>query len=72
MSPRAASLVAGMILLLFPVNSLCAEEPPRDMANSSVQSAANALFRIGEMAEPAADLRKAAEALARLLPICQE
>jgi hypothetical protein len=65
MSPRAASQVAGMILLLFPVNSLCAEEPRRDMAKSSVQSAANALFRIGEMAEAAADLRKAAEALER-------
>lgn len=65
MSPRAASQVAGVILLLFLVNSLCAEEPPRDMAKSSAQSAANALFRIGGVAEAAADLRKAAEALER-------
>ncbi len=65
MSPRAASQVAGVVLLLFPAHSLCAEEPPRDMENSSVQSAASDLFRIGEMAEVAADLRKAAEALER-------
>jgi len=54
-----------MILLLFPVNSSFAEEPPQDPAKSSVQSAANDLFRIGEMAQAAADLRKAGEAFER-------
>jgi len=65
MSFRAKSLVAGMILLLFPVHASCEEEPPRETARSSVQSTANAFLRIGEMADVATDLRKAAEALER-------
>ncbi len=65
MSPRAALQVAGIVFLLFPANSSFAEEPPRDPAKSSVQSTATGLFRIGEMAQAAADLRKAGEAFER-------
>jgi len=54
-----------MILLSFSVHNSYAEEPPREPAKPSVQFAANGFFRIGEMAQAAADLRSACEALER-------
>ena len=68
MSLRIVTQVAGMVLLLLPIHRSCAEEPPRDPATPSVLSAlsaANNLFRNGDMAQAAADLRKAGEAFER-------
>jgi len=68
MSPRTVSQVAGIVLLLLPVHITCAEEPPQDPAKPSVLSAlsaANNLFRNGDMAQAAGDLRKAGEAFER-------
>ena len=68
MSPRTVTQFAGMVLLLLPVHRACAEEPFRDPATPSVLSAlsaANNLFRNGDMAQAATDLRKAGEAFER-------
>ena len=54
-----------MVFLLFAVHSSCAEEPPKDRAKSSAQPATGGIFRIGEMAQAAGDLRKAGEAFER-------
>jgi hypothetical protein len=63
MFSRSLSLALGLVLLLIPLNRLCAEEPPRNPTKAS--SAQDSLFRIGELAQAAADLRKAGEAFER-------
>ena len=63
MFSRALSLALGLVLLLIPLNRLCAEELPRNPTKAS--SAQDSLFRIGELAQAAADLRKAGEAFER-------
>ena len=65
MCARGASWVASMILLLFSVDASCAAEAAGEPADSSAPSAASGLFRVGEMAQAAADLRKAGEAFER-------
>jgi len=62
MFSRAASL-AGILLVLIPLDRSCAEEPPRGAANAP--TAGDGLFRVGEMVQAASDLRKAGEAFER-------
>lgn len=63
MFSRAPSLAAGLLLLLIPLDRSCAEEPPPDAAKPPL--AQEGLFRLGEMAQAAGDLRKAGEAFER-------
>ena len=58
---RAASMGAGLIFLLSLVSRSGAGESPREPVKVSLPAAAGDLFRIGEMAQAAADLRKAGE-----------
>jgi hypothetical protein len=63
--PRTILRIAGMALLCLPVHSSCAEERLEEPAKSSARAAATSLFQIGEIAQGAADLRKAGEAFER-------
>jgi hypothetical protein len=63
MISRAPSLAAGLLLLLIPLNRSGAEELHQDPAQAPL--AQDSLFRLGEMAQAAADLHKAGEAFAR-------
>ena len=57
------ALAAGLLLLVIPLSPTCAEEPSGDPTKAP--SAQDSLFRIGEVAQAAADLRKAGEAFER-------
>lgn len=66
MSSHTVAFTAGLIFVLFVVNSAAVAEPPKKPAKRAASSGTHDLLRIGEMAQTAADLRKAAEAFERL------
>jgi hypothetical protein len=64
MFSRNASLVAGLVTLLFVPNCSRAEEPAREQQVSTPPSG-NPLFRLNDMAQAASDLKNAGEAFER-------
>lgn len=66
MLPSIGSFATGLVLVLLIVNTASAAQAPEESANSPASTKSNSLLRIGEMAQAAADLRKAAESFERL------
>ena len=66
MSLNTGTFATGLVLILLVVNSALAAQAPEESAKSPAATKSNSLLRIGEMAQAAGDLRKAAESFERL------
>lgn len=66
MLSNTGSFTIGLVLVLLVVNTGSAAQAPEGSGNSPASSKSNSLLRIGEMAQAAGDLRKAAESFERL------
>lgn len=66
MSFRTTAFSAELIFVLFVANLAFAAEPPKKPAERAASPGTNDSFGIGEMAQAAADLRKAGESFERV------